>query len=60
MNLEIQRIILGDSAFASLKTCHAMKENNLQFIGSVKTSNTGYCKAYFQNLHLNNRGDHYL
>ena len=52
MNLEIQRTILGDSVFASLKTCHVMKEKNLQFIGSVKTSNTGYCKAYFQNLHF--------
>lgn len=37
-NLEIQRIIFGDSAFASFKTCHVMKEKIFDFMVTNKAN----------------------
>ena len=37
-NLKIQRIFFGDSAFASLKTCHVMKEKIFDFMVTNKAN----------------------
>ena len=54
-----ERVVLGDSYFASLKTCRALKAVNLRFIGPVKSCHAGFPQAYFNNLRMNNRGEHY-
>ena len=54
-----ERVILGDSYFASLKTCRALKDVNLRFIGPVKSCHAGFPQKYFNNLRMNNRGEHY-
>ena len=50
-----ERVVLGDSYFASLKTCRALKAVNLRFIGPVKSCHAGFPQAYFNNLRMNNR-----
>ena len=42
-----KRIIIGDSAFASLATCVALLSAGLFFMGIVKTASKSYPKAFF-------------
>ena len=46
------RIIVGDSAFSSVKTCMALwRSLGLYFIGIVKTAHFHYPKLFFTNWH---------
>lgn len=43
------RLVIGDSAFASVQTCGHLLSKGLDFLGVVKTCTTGYPMAYFKN-----------
>ena len=58
-NIGQQRIVLGDSAFASLPTCDAMKENGLRFMGPIKTAHKGFCHKVFNKYVLTARGEYH-
>ena len=53
------RIVLGDSAFASLPTCDTMKKNGLQFMGPIKTAHKGFCHKVFNKYVLTARGEYH-
>ena len=53
------KIILGDSAFASLQTCDVMKANGLKFIGPIKTAHKGFCHLAFATYQLQGRGEYH-
>jgi hypothetical protein len=44
------RVVNGDSAFASVKTCLALHQKGLFFRGCVKTAHAGYPKAKIEEL----------
>ena len=56
------RTVIGDSAFSSLKTRHALLQRGLHYIGIiVKTTNKEFPKQYLENwgnLANTRRGDH--
>ena len=58
-NTDTPRIILGDSAFASLPTCDVMKANGLRFMGPIKTAHKGYCHEVFNEYELSARGQYH-
>jgi hypothetical protein len=51
------RIVCGDSYFASVGACEEMKRIGLRFIGVVKTATRRYPLPYLSSLELVNRGD---
>jgi hypothetical protein len=51
------RIICGDSYFASVGACEEMNRIGLQFIGVVKQATKRFPMGYLSNLELSNRGD---
>ena len=53
------RLIVADSAFASVKACVALKTHlGLYFHGLVKTSHKQFPKGYLQTLPMTARGEH--
>ena len=53
------RVILADSAFASVKSAVALrKELGLYFLGLVKTAHRHFPKKYLQKVPMEARGDH--
>ena len=58
-NIGQPRIVLGDSAFASLPTCDVMKENGLRFMGPIKTAHKGFCHKVFNKYVLTARGEYH-
>lgn len=53
------RIIIADSAFASVKSAvNLKKENGLFFLGLVKTASRKFPKAHLNSLEMERRGDH--
>jgi hypothetical protein len=54
------RIVVADSAFASVKSAVALKEKGLHFMGLVKTAHRECPKAYLQGVDMDAWGDHVL
>ena len=54
------RIVVADSAFASVKTAVELKSRGLNFIGLVKTASRKFPKKWLQEVDLEERGDHYV
>ncbi|KAG7352288.1 transposase IS4 [Nitzschia inconspicua] len=52
------RIVCGDSFFASVATAKELKSMGLRFIGVVKNASSHYSMTWFSSLELSNRGDH--
>ena len=53
------RLVLGDSAFASVKAAFELKtQAGLDFIGLVKTATRKFPKKYMDSLNMAERGDH--
>eukprot|EP00750_Incisomonas_marina_P005668 INCI14073.1.p1 GENE.INCI14073.1~~INCI14073.1.p1 ORF type:complete len:625 (+),score=97.77 INCI14073.1:326-2200(+) len=53
------RLVVADSAFASVKAAVELKKTHgLDFIGLVKTASRKFPKKYFEELELDERGDH--
>jgi hypothetical protein len=53
------RIVCGDSYFASVGACEEMQRIGLRFIGVVKTATRRFLLAYLSALELVNRGDRF-
>ncbi len=51
------RIVCGDSYFASVQTAQALYQNGLRFIGVVKTSHRKFPQKYLGEVKLNGRGN---
>ena len=54
------RIVVADSAFASVKSAVQLKSRGLNFLGLVKTASRKFPKTYLQAVDLEERGDHYV
>ncbi|KAG7343000.1 transposase IS4 [Nitzschia inconspicua] len=52
------RIVCGDSFFASVATAKELKSMGLRFIGVVKNASSHYPMTWLSSLELSNRGDH--
>eukprot|EP00731_Ephydatia_muelleri_P001696 Em0001g1696a len=51
-------IVVGDSAFSSVATAAALKQNGTYFVGIVKTASKMYPKQFMQTHHFEERGAH--
>ena len=51
-------IVVGDSAFSSVATAVALKQNGTYFVGIVKTASKMYPKQFMQTHHFEERGAH--
>ena len=51
-----RRIVVGDSAFASVKTAHELRKRGLHFIGIVKTATKRFPKERLKNHPFSGRG----
>ncbi|KAG7344517.1 transposase IS4 [Nitzschia inconspicua] len=52
------RIVCGDSFFASVATAKELKSMGLRFIGVVKNASSHYPMTWLSSVELSNRGDH--
>ena len=55
--LHTDRIVCGDSYFASVPAAQMLSRNGMRFIGVVKTATRHYPMAYLSRVELQDRGD---
>jgi hypothetical protein len=51
------RVLVGDSAFASVQTCISLKKHGIYFVGLVKNASKHYPKRHLQTMAMAERGD---